>query len=199
MPPTQPQSPSPDFDFMLKQNAQPKRSFSMPNVPKPLKIAGLVVTGIILLIIVLSLFSGGGGSKPMVGAVARAQETIRVTAIAQQLSLRDPQTQALAATVNSALLSDKQQLVGYLVKNHVKVSTVELAANTDKSNDASLQAAAQNNGLDAAYIAYLKTALAKYQSDLQVAFKSTGPNGKVIINNSFESTRALLNSSPIKS
>src|SRR4051812_1067281 len=107
----QPQSPNPDFDFMLKDQPQARRSL-MPNIPRPAKIALIVAVGIILLIIVTSLFSsrGKGSTQSFVGVAARAQETLRVTAL-EQPKLQDPQTQALAATVSAALSSDEQQII----------------------------------------------------------------------------------------
>jgi hypothetical protein len=194
----QPQSPNPQFDFMLKDQQQAGRSL-MPNLPKPVKIASLAVAAIIVLIIIFSLFSGGKDNSPFAGVMARSQEISRVTAEAQKLNLQDPQTQALAATLSSALASDQKQIGAYLAKNNIKLSPTQLAADTDKTTDTTLQTASQNNGLDAAYVNYLKDALARYESDLQAAYKSAGPNGKTILSASFESTRTLLNSSPIKS
>lgn len=196
----QPQSTPTNFDF-LEENQPPKRGLPIPNLPKPAKIALAVVGGIIILIIVSSLLSSRnkGSAQAFAGVLSRANETLRVTALVQQqLPLQDPQTQALAATVNSAITSDKQQILSYLAKNHIKAPSTALAADTDKSTDASLQAAAQNNSLDAAYINYLKGALAKYEADLQNAYKTAGPNGQKLLSGTFESTHALLNSAPIK-
>jgi hypothetical protein len=197
----QPQSPNPNFDFIMKDNQPAKRGPGMPNLPKGAKIALAAVGGIIILIIISSLISGRnkGSSQGFVGVLARGTETLRVTGVAQQqLHLQDPQTQALAATVSAALGSDQKQISAYLAQNNVKVSKLQLAADTDKSTDASLQAASQNNGLDAAYVNYLKTALTKYQADLQSAYSKAGPNGKRILVTSSESVRTLLNSAPFK-
>jgi hypothetical protein len=197
----QPQSPNPNFDFMLKDQPKPKRSL-MPNLSKPLKIGLAVTGGIILLIIISSLLSGrnNGASQPIIGALARGQEILRVTALLQQppLQLRDPQTQALSATVSSSLSSDQQQLVSYLAKNHTKVNTVQLAADVNKSTDASLQSASQNNNLDSAYITYLKSNLGTYQTDIQTAYKSAGSNGKALLQKSFDSVNTILSSPQLK-
>jgi hypothetical protein len=196
----QPKSPSPDFDFMLKDNKPAKRPLPIPNLPKPVKIALAVLGILILIIIALSLLSGrkNGGSQSFINVLARAQETLRVTTLAQQLKLQDPQTQALAATVSAALSSDEKQFTSYLATGHTKVSKAQLAADTEKTTDASLQAASQNNSLDTAYANYLKNALVKYQSDLQAAQSSAGPNGQKLLTGSIESTRAIMNSAPLK-
>jgi hypothetical protein len=197
----QPQSTNTNFDFMLKENPQPKQSL-LPTIPRPAKIALIVILAIFGLIIVFSLFSGRnkGSTQGIVAAVSRGQETLRVTAIVQQqLHLQEPQTQALAATVSTTLSSDIQQMTGYMAKNHIKVSQVQLASATDKSTDSSLQTASQNNNLDSAYINYLKTALAKYESDLQASYKSAGPNGKQLLQTAYDSANTLLTTAPLKS
>jgi hypothetical protein len=197
----QPQSPNPDFYFMLKDKPKAARSHWAFNLHGRTQVTLAVIAGVIVLMIAFSVLSSRGksSSQNFVSALARANETLRITSLVQQQqALHDPQTLALAATVSSSLTSDKQQIASYLAKNHVKLSPVQLSADLDKSTDASLQTAAQNNGLDAAYVSYLKTSLAKYETDLQAAYNSAGPNGKKLLAGSFVSARALLNSAPIK-
>jgi len=187
---------------MLKDKVQAKKSSLMPSLPRPAKIGVAIVVGLIIIIVSFSLLGGrkSGGIQPFITALARANETLRVTSLVQQqLQLQDLQTQALAATVSSTLTSDKQQFTSYLTKNKAKITPAQLALDIDKTSDTSLQAASQNNNLDEAYVRYLKDALAKYQQDLQVAYKSAGPNGKKLLQESFESTVALLSSPPLKS
>ena len=201
--PPQPQSPNPDFDFMLKDQQQPKSGFSLPglNLPRPLKITVIAVGAIILLVIIHSLLSGRGGNSTTAieGVMARGQETLRVTQLVQQqLQLQDPQTQALAATVNNSLASDQVQFKNYLALNHDKISTAALAADTDKTTDANMQTASENNGLDDAYVSYLRASLAKYEQDLKAAYNLAGPNGKQLLSNSFDSAQTLLSAPPLK-
>jgi hypothetical protein len=196
----QPHSPSPEFDFMLKDQKPAKRGLPMPNLPKPVKIAVAGMAALILIIIAASLLSSRNqaSSQAFANLLARGQETIRVTATVQQLNPQDPQTDALAATVTSSLTSDQKQFIHYLSGINIKLSTSQLAIDTDKTTDASLQTAAQNNQLDAAYVAYLKDALTKYGNDLQAASQHAGPNGQKLLKTSEESVRTLMNSAPIK-
>ena len=200
--PPQPQSPNPDFDFMLK-NQQPAKRSLLPNLnlPRPLKITLIAIGSIVVLIILYSLLSGrGSGSTTAIeGVLARGQETLRVTTLVQQLELQDPQTQGLATTVSNSLTSDQVQLKTYLARNHAKVSAAQLAADTDKTTDTSMQTASQNNGLDDAYVSYLRSSLTKYEHDLQNAYKLAGPNGKQLLSDAFNSAQTLLNSPPLKS
>lgn len=196
----QPTSPDPQFDFMLKNNPPPKRGLGLPNIPKPAKIILGVVLGLLLIIIISSAISGSkkGSTVPIINSLARSQEILRVTQLAQQRGLRDPSTQAEAATVTSALTSEQQQLITYLAGNGNKVGKAQLAADTDKSTDSTLQTASQANGLDAAYVNYLRVNLSKYGTDLQTAYNAAGPKGKGILGSAMSSTSTLLNTPPIK-
>jgi hypothetical protein len=198
----QPQSPSPEYDFILKDNKSSRRGLPLPSLPKPVMIGVVAVIAIIFIAIIYSALSGRKNSNwaPYDGVLARGNETLRVTKlVSQQLTLQDPQTQSLAATVDVVFSSDQHQYLSYLSRNHVKVSAAQLAADTDKTTDTSLQSAAQNNSLDSAYKSYLKTVLTKYETDLENALNGSGPNGKKLLGDSIESTRALLNSAPLKS
>jgi hypothetical protein len=197
----QPQSPNPKFDFMLKDQAQPKRGLALPG-GNLIKILVIAIVAVMLLVIISSILRGNkGGPQAMVPLLARETEIIRVTGLAQdgQPALQDPGTQALAATVATSLASQQQQITSYLSKNHVKPSKLQLATDTDKSMDSQLQAAGQNNTLDATYISYLKSGMASYQQELQTAYDKAGLNGKAIIKDAFDSTKTLLDNPPLKS
>jgi hypothetical protein len=196
----QPTTPDGQFDFMLKNNPPPKSGF-LPNIPKIVKIIVATTIGVMLIAIIASIFTGRSNvaGQPMINSLAEAQEILRVTALTgSQLPLQDPTVQALAATVSSTLTSDQSSLNNYLSKNGVKISKLELSAKTDKTTDAQLQSASQNNNLDAAYQNYLKDSLAKYALSLQTAYKVSGPKGQELLKNAFDSTTVILTSPPIK-
>lgn len=196
----QPQSPNPDFDFMLKDQAQAKRGLALPG-GKLVKIVAIAVVAVLLLVIITSILRGNkGGPQAMVLLLARENEILRVTQLAQnQYQLQDPGTTALAATVTANLTSQQQQFTTYLANNKVKPGKLQLAADTDKTMDSQLQAASQNNTLDATYTSYIKTGLLHYQQELQAAFDKAGPNGKALIQEAFDSTKTLLDNPPLKS
>lgn len=196
----QPQSPNPDFDFMLKDQPPARRGLSLPNLPRVVLYGIIGVVVILLLIIVFSVFSGrsSGSTQPIIAVLARNQETLRVSALVED-QLQDPQTEALETTTTASLYSDKQKLSDYLASNKVKVSPAQLAADTDKTTDAAMTTAQQNNSLDQAYVTYLREALNKYENDLSAASKKAGPKGRAILNDAAKSTESLLNSPPLKS
>lgn len=47
-------------------------------------------------------------------------------------------------------------------------------------------------------LATLKSALARYRTDLQNAYKVAGPNGKKLLSGSYDSTQALMGAAPLK-
>lgn len=196
----QPQSPNPNFDFMLNDQPKARRSLPLPDFSRPVRIILGVVLAIIVLIVLSSLFSSGSkvDSKPYMDILARGQETLRITSYVQTLQLQDPQAQAAAATVSSALASDKQQIIDYLQKNHIKVDSKALAIDADKTTDTSMQTASQNNNLDSVYTNYLRDSLNRYENDIRAAYPNAGPNGKAILNDASISTTTLLTSPPLK-
>lgn len=173
----------------------------MPSAPRAVKLILAVVVGLIVLIIIYSLFFGGGGKwQPYINLMARQQEIVRATNLAQQqFKLQDPQTQALAATVSATVSSEEQQLTNYLATNKVKVSPAQLATGIDKTTDEQFKAASQNNNLDQVYVAYLKDNLTRYQLDIQPLYKSAGTKGKAILKEAFDSAGTILASPQFKS
>lgn len=198
----QPASPDPQFDFMLKNSPSPKRGLALPGMPKPVRIIAAGLVGIVLLVIVINLFSGRGAvdTQPYLSVLARGQEIIRVTELTSSTSLplQDPAAQALAATVDTTLTSDQQQITNYLAANKVKVSKLALSTNIDKTTDDKLQAASQNNSLDLAYENYLKASLNNYLEAIKTAYASGGPNARAILKSSGENTNTLLTTPPLK-
>lgn len=198
----QPQSPDHQFDFMLKQNQPATKGLGMSKLPKPLVVGIGIILLIILAITISSVLSGrkNGASQPIIDSVVRGEEVIRVTKVVQTLGLQDPSTNAASYTVLAALSSDHTQLSKYLVNLKAKLSLAQLAADTDKTIDAQMQSAQQNNNLDQAYISYLQLYLPKYQHDLQIAYQSApGPKGKTILKMAYDSETALLTNPPLKS
>lgn len=198
-----PQNPNRNFDFILQDSHQKSnRLLRLPRLPKKVKLILASVIGLFIILIVISILSShkSSANQPFINVLSRQQEIMRVTQLTQQqLQLQDPATQALAATTYSSVSSEQQQLIGYLASNGIKVSTKSLTGDQNKNTDLQLESAAQNNNLDAAYTSYLKQALGVYQTDLQTAAKTAGPNGKKLLNEAFDSTKTLLDSPPLKS
>lgn len=196
-----PQSPSPEYDFIYKDQPQPKRGLSLPGsgLPKSVRIILGATLGLFLIIILYVVLFGNktASSDQLVGVIGRAQEIARVSEMVQQQS-KDQNTINLAATTGIALSSDKSQLSSYLIKHHQKVSANQLITYKNSNIDTQLQAASQNNSLDTFYSAYLKKQLDAYHATLASAYSTTGPNGKSILKTSNDSVETLLNTAQLK-
>lgn len=194
----QPQSPTPQYDFIFNgAQTQPKKP-ALGGVPKPvLFIIGAVI--LIVIIIVWSSLSGskGADTKALIEAAGRAREIARISDLVSAQS-KDANTQALAATVKTSLSSEQTQLTGYLSERGKKVSTKELDAYKNSSADSQLQSAAQNNSLESAYYTYLKTNLGSYKSDLSSVYSSASDKLKPILNDAYKNASLILTSPPVK-
>lgn len=198
MPPTSSQPPSSapgQFDFMMKEQPKSAGLFNslLASVPRPAKIILVAAFGLILLVILYSLFFGSKTSNAdqLTAAAARAQEIARVSTLVQTGS-QSSDTQGLAATTSEVLTSQEQQLEAYLKAQKIKVSTKTLSAKLDKTTDDRLTAAQQGNNYDQTYFSYLKTNLITYQSDLALAYKGAGKNAQAILSSADTSVQTLL-------
>ncbi len=202
MPPqTNTANTNPDYDFILKDQQQPKKGLGLPGsgLPKTVKIIIGVVVGFFVVIVLYSVLAGHKttNSDQLVAVMGRAQEISRVSALVQQQS-KDTNTLNLAATTAISLSSDQSQLTDYLKKNHKKVSPNQLLLYKNKDTDTELQSAQQNNNLESYYVTYLKKELNTYHDNLASAFASAGQNGKAILQNSNGSVEILLSSPQLK-
>ena len=192
-----------NFDFMLKdqpaqQRPSPGGKFSGLNRPAKLLIGAVV--GLVVAIVAAIIFSGGGSSnsQQLLDLMAQDQEIIRVSQ-SQQQNLQDSTTKGLSATTVAALSSQKTQLGSALSKSGVKYSPKELGVKQNSATDAQLQAAAQNNNLDQAYIAYLKGALSTYLKSLNDAYLTSKTRTlQTVITQSSDSVKTLLDSPQFK-
>lgn len=191
----QPQSPNPQYDFIMKDGQRAKKGFGLPklNLPRPVLISLAGIVGLFILIIGYSLLSSGktSSSQGYVAAMARAQEIARVSTSVATLA-QDSPTQNLAATAQNTLSSEQAQLTTYLKGQKIKVSTVALAADKSSATDTQMQTASTNGNLASVYAAYLKTQLGLYQKEIQIAYKTAGPSGKAILNAAYASVKVIL-------
>lgn len=191
-PPPQPQPNSP-FEFMMKDE-QKGRKFGLPSgAPKPLLIlVGLIAVTFVALILG-SVLKGGGASNStqIVDLMAQNQEIIRVSTVNQQ-NFKDPNNLALSTTTVVTLTSQETQFSAYLAKVKAKYTPAQLGSLTNKNTDAALQSAVLNNGFDGAYLAYLKSAVQKYQDSIDATSKTSTKNFNQILQSAFSSNKTLL-------
>jgi len=204
MQPQQPQGqvgpPNPNYDFIFKDGQKPKKGLSLPsmNLPKPVAITLAIVVGLVVLIIASSLLFGSKGSKyqDLTDLMNRQQEIIRVTAVALP-SLSDPAAKALAATTTATMTSEQSQMTTYLKARGTKVDPKTLTKYLNKNTDSQLQVATQNNTVNTAYEAYLKSSFAVYRSSLNTAYKTAPASAKSILSSAYSSVGTLLSDPPL--
>jgi hypothetical protein len=197
---SQGKKPQSAYDFILKEDQKTKKGLGVPKMSKPMMFIGATAVLMIALIIFGVAFGGKGNKKQtgLIDILGQAQEISRVNTVELQ-QLHDPTIIALESTTQSALASDQAQIKSYLSGQKTKVDVKKLATYQDSNTDAQLKAAAQNNNLDNAYKAYLRTALSKYSNSLQSTYvSSTSVQAKTILKNSYDSTQTLLASPAFK-
>lgn len=186
---------------MMKDQPKPAGKFSslFSGVPKPAKIALMIIGALFILVIIYATFFGGKASNAdqLTAVAARAQEIVRVSTLVQTAA-QNADTKGLAATTSETLASQEQQLKSYLKSNKIKVNTKKLAAKLDKTSDTALTTALQNNNYDQAYFDYLKTNLASYQTDMNTANKGAGKKAQAILRAAYQSVQTLLSAPQLK-
>jgi hypothetical protein len=190
-----PNSPNPDYNFIFSDQKS-KRRFSIPKVNSPIKLALLIVgAGFvigILVIVASSLFAPKFNSKEITEVVGRAQEISRVSDVVAQQS-NDINAVNLASTTSTTLSSQKTELLNYVNTHKKKILAKNLGLYTNKKTDAEIQTAEQANRLSEYYNSYLKNNLSAYQAAIKTAYDtSSGPNLKLILNNSSISNQTIL-------
>ncbi len=213
-------APAQTFDFMLKDQSKPKKFFGLGGgMGAPAKIL-LGATGVLIIILAAAVFLGGGktNSQQLLDLMAQSQEILRVTELEKQ-QLKDQNVLNLAATTEAVLASQQSDFSAYLTAQKIKYKPSVLATHTNEATDAQLQAAAQNNNLDDAYVIFLNNTLKTYQASLNTVFGATKGKDRELciqvsisvdktecgqtyagaLQSAYQSVNTLLNSSQFKS
>jgi hypothetical protein len=195
MQPQQPNSPNPQYDFIMNGRQKPGRNL-LPslNMPKPVKMGllGAIVLIVLILISALIFNHKSGADSPITELMAQAQEIARVSDVVNQ-EAQDSTVQTTASTVSAVLNSQEQQLGSYLSGTGEKVDSKALAADQNTNTDAQLQTALQNNNLGSAYNNYLSQSLNSYKANLAKEYSSaSSANLRNILNDAAGSIQTIL-------
>lgn len=187
------------YDFLNQQPSQSGSKLPLPKLPKlawVILIASVSLLGLLVLIAVL--FGGkNGNSSPFINSLALAQEINRISDKVKNMS-EDPNTQALAATASSVMVSNNMELITYLKDIGIKVNEKSLSSKEDSNIDSQLDEAAKSNRLPEAYARYLNTYLADYQQLLETAFSEADSEAKAILQQAYDSADLILSSPIVK-
>lgn len=194
-----PQSPNPNFDFIMNENQKPGRSFGLPaNLPKPVSYAVLAMVVLILIIIASSLFGGSGGNSDKLYTLLSDAGKIAAASSEASGSAQDPDTANMAATTKAALASQQQQIEAYMTSSRIKVDSKKIASTTDPTLESELKTATANNNYDQVFLTYLKSALNSYQSDLQTVYKTAKPSLQTVLSGAYNSNAIILSSKQLQ-
>jgi hypothetical protein len=121
------QAPPPDYNFILQDKPQPKKSL-LPGAPKALVYGAGAVIVILIFILFFGLLFGkkNTGSADMMEAIGRSQEISRVTE-AQSQKLKDPTTLSVASTTQASMTSEQSEMSSWLAKRKIKAEPKKLA------------------------------------------------------------------------
>lgn len=201
--PTPVPTTSPDYDFILNNNASPTKKSFLPGMNGTNKQRILVLAaaaGIFLLLVVLvySLLFGGSKNKPLLEVAQFQQELIRISNEGASKA-QSAQTRSLALTTQFTLTTSQRDVVAQLKKLHQKTNNKILGVKKSAQTDALLKQAATNNRYDEALTQILTQQLVEYQRLLKTANSSTS-NQKIqsMLNSEFSQAATLIASTQNK-
>ena len=196
MPPTNQQGPPapqqhPDYDFIMSaQKQQQKFGGGSPGLQDPRKrmiISVAFVVGVLLIVFVgFSIITSVGGTDADDLKRLAAQQT-EISRIADE-GLKEasiPDTLNQVTTLKSIIDSDLRDTLGYLSRNGVTPTPVELASAKSSAVDEALASAATRNNYDDELIDQLNTLITAYKLQLNSALNTTtssAPNRQNLLN-----------------
>ena len=197
-PPMQPSGtpPSNPYDFIMNENAKPKRNLFPKGNSKNQRILifGIGIALFFLLGIVLYSVltaSSSAGTTDMVNAAQQQQEIARIADIGIEKA-KETDTKNTAIITAETIRSDQVALVAYLNKNGKKLSVKELSITRNGQTDTSLTEAEQINQFDSTFTSTLAKQVSKYQSTLKDAHDHTSSNaGKKILERMYNNAGSL--------
>jgi hypothetical protein len=201
-PPVQPQPPAqgPDYGFIMSSPQKSKKSL-LPTGSSTMQRALIAVGGLVILVIVLviavSIFSGGGNiNASLTSLTARQNELARVAALgARQASGQN--TKNFAYSAQLSLTSDQNQLINYISTQGHKVGTKELAADQSAKTTTQLSTATAASTFDGTFNTIMQNELTTYTQELKSTFaKATKANAKTLLNQEYQNAQLLLKQVP---
>jgi hypothetical protein len=190
----QPPVGQPNYDFIVNPQGAPHK---LPLAGGSMLSRILVVgVGLIVLIVAFSIIKGlisGGGNSAALLHVAQDQQAILhlTTAAAQQQGISSTNLN-FAVTSNLVITSEKSQLLGYVTKQHQKISKKQLILKVKPALDTQLATAAAASTYDLTFQDIMKSQLDDYQSALKFAYKQTnGAIGRKLLTDDYNSAVLL--------
>ncbi len=147
----------------------------------------------LVLILILRAFTGGGGNAAVLITVA--QDQTELIHLADNASVEDSLSSKnanLAATVQAAVSSSRSQIANYLAKAGKKVDAKQASLKISSMTDEQLTAAASAGTYNQTFEDIMRSQLDEYGKDLQKAYQANkGPKGRAILTDSYDQAKLL--------
>ncbi len=198
--PAQPAPPAdphqPDYSFLMEPPQRPKRPILPGASSGPMRwlfIGGGLLALMIVFVIIKNLLGGGSSLTGYTTVVADQQELIHLAINAAQQQDLSTDNQNFVATARLTISSAQDDLLKYMSKNHVKVSSKQLSAKVSKATDDQLDAAASAGTYNQALQAVMKSKLSAYSNDLKRTYQANkGKVGRALVSSDFDQARLLI-------
>lgn len=184
------------YDFILKEDTKPKRSWLPSGNSKSQRTLIVVVIAAVIMLVGVLLFailsaSGSAGTTQMIKAAQQQEELARISELAGQKA-RQTETKNIAALTAQTMRADQVTLKDYLSKSGKKLSGKDLAMGKNSQTDATLTQAEQTNNFDSTFTSTLAKSVGEYQKTLKDAHDNTSSaNGKKLLEQLYTHALAL--------
>lgn len=155
-------------------------------------IFGLVGSMVLLIVIILavSLVSGGEEEAPDLVQVAISQVEIENLTADASKNAKDSGVKALAATLKVVVASDRAQLATKIPKSK-KINDKYIAGLTNKDYQKALDSALTRGTYDKEFIEVISVVLASYQTRLGTANQTADTKTKALIKVAFDNVQTI--------
>lgn len=185
------------YDFILKGQGKPKRSFGSGSLKqRVIIVAGGALILLIAAVVLISLIgSGGKGNTSALLNVAQQQtELARVAGIGVDKA-DSTDTKNLAITAQLSMQSSQADTVALLKKSGHKVNDKSLALLQNSNTDQQLDDADASSTFDSTFTQLFKTELNNYRSALQNAYSGATGTQQQLLQADFNDASILIGSS----
>lgn len=187
--------PEHPYSFIMDADKKPKTATA--GADSMIKRIGLVAGGLLVLVILFSVFRGivspGPDFSGVITTAEQQQEMIHILASAIQQPSLTTQNMNFALTAKLSLGSSEGKLVSYLKKNGTTIDTKSLNSKISATIDSQLTAAAANNSYNQTFQTLLQSQLGAYMQGLKKAYQEDkGKVGRQLLTSDYNQAQLLL-------
>jgi flagellar basal body-associated protein FliL len=194
MQPDSPQSPTPQYDFIMNPG-QPAKKPLIPGASSKQGRIIIVGVGIVIMILLASMVigllnkSGKGNTDALVTAAKQQQELIRIAEIGVTKA-RSQDAKNIAITTKLSLESQQSEMQSAI--KAAGLNPKKVLSSADSKTDEALTTAEQNNRFDEEFLKIMAASLTAYQKSVKAAYDgATGKKLKAALTTQYDSANTL--------